>query len=222
MGGVTTTFLVAEALFLAMGVIMAVFTILWMNERKKAPSTESVARLLLLNEFPLEALLANAILIFATTLFTIPALAIPSSRGWLKLHGWFVVFCAIMTLVLGINEWLQTLTTRANLLTIWGDQTTQVQSLLQQKFDCCGYTNFTSPPFIPDNICTTETAPGKQGCVTPFSSYAEKFLNMVFTAAFGVVGLDVLLLLCLAMVIKRRKEELRYRRIDEKRGMGSI
>ena len=56
----------------------------------------------------------------------------------------------------------------------------------------------------------------------PFAQYAEHFLNLVFTAAFGVVGLDMLLLLCLAMVIKRRKEALRYRRIDEKRGMGSI
>jgi len=58
--------------------------------------------------------------------------------------------------------------------------------------------------------------------VGPFAQYAERFLNLVFTAAFGVVGLDMLLLLSLAMVIKRRKEGLRYRRIDEKRGMGSI
>lgn len=54
MGGVTTTFLVAEALFLAVGILVAVFTVVWMNERKRAPTTESVARMLLLNEFPLQ------------------------------------------------------------------------------------------------------------------------------------------------------------------------
>ena len=60
------------------------------------------------------------------------------------------------------------------------------------------------------------------GCVGPFSQFAEKFLNLVFTVAFGIVGVDMVLVLCLAMVVKRRKEILRYRRIDEKRGVGSI
>ena len=60
------------------------------------------------------------------------------------------------------------------------------------------------------------------GCVGPFSQFAEKFLNLVFTAAFGIVGLDMVLVLCLAMLVKRRKEVLRYRRIEEKRGVRSI
>ena len=97
-------------------------------------------------------LLANGILIFFTCLLSIPAVIMPTSRGWLKcmlllphfyhyssnpieyiVHGWFVVICALMTMVLGINEWLQTLTARANLATIWGKQPYTVQSLLQTK-----------------------------------------------------------------------------------------
>jgi len=82
---------------------------------------------------PFPALLANAIIIFITFLLCIPALLIPTSRTSLKIHGWFVVICAVFTLILGINEWLQTLTLRANLLTVWGEQPDKVQSLVQQK-----------------------------------------------------------------------------------------
>lgn len=57
-----------------------------------------------------------------------------SNRPLIKIvHGWFVVICAILTLVLGINEWLQTLTARANLATVWGKQPYTVQSLLQRE-----------------------------------------------------------------------------------------
>ncbi|KAF8428278.1 hypothetical protein EV426DRAFT_335548 [Tirmania nivea] len=221
--GVTTTFIITEVLFLAAGTMIAIATVLWMNEMNNAPTINSVARLVLISHFPMQALLANAILIFVTVLFSIPALLIPTSRSWLKFHGWLVVLCAIFTLILGLNEWLQTLTTRANLLTYWGEQPDNVQSLVQQKFNCCGYANSTSPPFTIDSVCpSAEIAASRNGCVGPFAQYAEHFLNLVFTAAFGVVGLDMLLLLSLAMLIKRRKENLRYRRIDEKRGMGSI
>jgi hypothetical protein len=41
--------------------------------------------------------------------------------------------CMVFTLCLGLNEWLQTLTTRANLQVLWGEQTANAQSLLQQK-----------------------------------------------------------------------------------------
>lgn len=57
----------------------------------------------------------------------------------------------------------------------------------------------------------------KLGCVGPFASYAEEWLNLVFTAAFGLVGIDFVLILCAAMLVKVRGEMLRYRRIDEKR-----
>jgi len=221
--GVTTSFLVAEALFVGSGILITIATVLWMREMKVAPTTDTVARLVLISHFPMYALLANGILVFITFLMSIPAILIRTSRGWLTLHGWFVVFCAIFTLILGLNEWLQTLTTRANLSSVWGEQPQAVQSLLQQKFSCCGYLNPSSPPFIVDNTCPSDgVAREKQGCVGPFSQYAEKFINLIFTAAFGIVGLDMMLVLCVAMLIKRRKEILRYKRIDEKRGMGSI
>jgi hypothetical protein len=41
--------------------------------------------------------------------------------------------CLLFTLVLGLNEWIQTLTTRANLQVVWGKQSRDTQSMLQQK-----------------------------------------------------------------------------------------
>jgi hypothetical protein len=60
------------------------------------------------------------------------------------------------------------------------------------------------------------------GCVKPFSTYANDFLDMVFTGAFGIVGVDVLLILCTAILLKDRKEKERYRHIDEKNGSGAF
>ena len=45
------------------------------------------------------------------------------------------------------------------------------------------------PHYVPDAVCTNDiVAASKEGCVTAFSNYGEKWLNYLFTAAFGVVG----------------------------------
>jgi hypothetical protein len=79
------------------------------------------------------AAITNAVFIFVTFLFSIPAMIVPMNRGWLKLHGYMVVVCAVFTLVLGLNTWFNTLKTRSNLAPIWAAQSTTSQSLLQQS-----------------------------------------------------------------------------------------
>jgi hypothetical protein len=74
-----------------------------------------------------------------------------------------------------------------------------------------------TPPFVIDNICPdARTAANKMGCVGPFSSFANTYLDTIFTAAFGIVGIDVLLLLYIVMVLKYRAEQQRYKHMDEK------
>jgi hypothetical protein len=77
--------------------------------------------------------IVNATFVFITFLLSLPALFLPMNRGWLRAQGWMVVFCALFTLGLGLSVWVNTLQTRRNLGRIWGDQTPQIQSLLQQK-----------------------------------------------------------------------------------------
>jgi hypothetical protein len=75
----------------------------------------------------------NSIFVFATFVMSIPGMIVPDSRFWLKLQGWMMLVCAIFTLVLGVIVWVETLETRAELGTVWGQQTTAMQSLLQQR-----------------------------------------------------------------------------------------
>lgn len=77
--------------------------------------------------------MVNAIIMFITFLATIPALLMPTSRMWLKLHGYLVFICAMVSMVIGLVLWFDTLKTRSNLSTVWASQTQEVQSLLQQK-----------------------------------------------------------------------------------------
>ena len=137
----------------------------------------------------LSGVLVNAVFIFVAFLLSIPAAVISDKRIWLKVQAWAVVFCAFFTLVIGLNIWFETLKTRANLSAIWGQQSQTVQSLLQQRFNCCGYLDGVTPPFQQDATCPNAlVAAQKLGCVGSFSNFANSFLDMVFTAFFGIVG----------------------------------
>jgi hypothetical protein len=61
-----------------------------------------------------------------------------------------------------------------------------------------------------------------RGCATPISSFANVFLDNIFTALFGVVGFDVVFVMATVCLLKDRKERERFRHIDEKNGMGRI
>lgn len=110
--------------------------------------------------------------------------------------------------------------------------------MLQWKFQCCGYedvvasagnavggTNATSGvgSFIQDGFCrNVADAVRHGGCVGPFSVFANKFLDVVFTTFFGFVAVDMIVLLSVLCVLKERKEEERYVLIDEKSRFGGI
>ena len=43
--------------------------------------------------------------------------------------------------------------------------------------------------YVTDSVCTGDiVAALKEGCVSPFADYAEKTINLLFTALFGIVG----------------------------------
>jgi len=213
------TFLSVDFLFLSAAGLLLGFCLVSEQQERGAKNVQNVAFDILLFQCPLTAGVVNAIVMFLTFLLSLPALAMPMNRGWLKLQGWLLVFCSFFTLILGLFIWFDTLQTRKNLAVIWGQQPSDVQGLLQQRFNCCGYLNSMTPPFIVDSTCPDSfTASQKMGCVGPFSSFANTYLDLIFTAAFGIVGVDVLLLLAVVMVLKHRAELERYRHIDEKNG----
>jgi hypothetical protein len=56
------------------------------------------------------------------------------------------------------------------------------------------------------------------GCSTPLSRFSNTFIDNIFTALFGVVGIDAVLVVAAACLLKDRKEMERFRHIDEKSG----
>jgi hypothetical protein len=220
---VLVTYIIVDLLFVVCGGLMLTFALVTKSEINQTSTIQNVATDLLLSMCPLTAAIANAGLIFFTFLVSVPAMVMPMTRGWLKFHGYLTVICAIFTLVIGLSIWFETLKTRKNLSNIWNAQPQSTQSLLQQKFNCCGYANSTSPAFVNDATCPNALVAAAQvGCVSPFSSFANNFLDLVFTGAFGIVGIDFALILATAMLLKDRKEKERYRHIDEKQGAGSF
>ncbi|EED19371.1 conserved hypothetical protein [Talaromyces stipitatus ATCC 10500] len=213
----------ANFLYMAGGIMLLVGSLLFSQTINSTPTLDSAPAIVLLEMVPEKVALVNAIFVFATFVLVLPTMILRTSRIWLKLQGWMVIVSGLFTLVIGLIIWIETLRTRATLNTSWGKQTPEVQSLLQQRFDCCGYYNSTSPPFVTDATCSTPLiAAEKQGCVGPFSSFVNSTLDAIFTGIFGIVAFDMILLISVAVVSKDRKEKERYRLIDAKIGVGAI
>ena len=61
-----------------------------------------------------------------------------------------------------------------------------------------------------------------RGCATPITSFANIFVDDIFTAMFGMVGIDFVFIMATACLLKQRKERERFRHIDEKSGRGGF
>lgn len=100
------------------------------------------------------------------------------------------------------------------------------------------------PAFVTDETCTSPAAAAlSRGCATAISSFSNIHIDNIFTVVFGVVGkhlqtppvsnpdmlilhpptgIDAIFVLCIACLLKDRKERERYRHIDEKSGYRQI
>lgn len=129
-----------DFLFAGCGGLLLGFSLMSEAAMREQQTVANVTQNLLLGQCPLTAGVVNAIFVFATFLISLPALFLPTNRGWLRAQGWLVVICATFTLSLGVAIWVETLQTRRNLSALWGRESPQIQSLLQQKvYIACSY-----------------------------------------------------------------------------------
>jgi hypothetical protein len=128
-----------DFLFAGCGGLLLGFSLMSEAAMQEKPTVANVTQNLLLGQCPLTAGVVNAIFIFVTFLLSLPALFLPTNRGWLRAQGWLVVICATFTLGLGVAIWFETLQTRQNLSNLWGRESPQIQSLLQQKVEYIGF-----------------------------------------------------------------------------------
>ncbi|KAK3389060.1 hypothetical protein B0T20DRAFT_93443 [Sordaria brevicollis] len=220
MSKVLLAYVVADGLFLLMGIFMIAFSVIVQNIQFEIPTEgHQAARNLLYQRFPLTAGIVNAVFIFVTFLLTIPGVITPA-RGWLKMGGWMTTVCGLFSLILGLYLWILTLKTKEDFAPLYFQQTPEIQQLMQSAFQCCGYFNSTSPAFITDDICSSPAAAAlMRPCATPITSFANILVDNIFTAVFGMVGIDVVLIMATACLLKERKERERFRHIDEKSGV---
>ncbi|ORY67275.1 uncharacterized protein BCR38DRAFT_153943 [Pseudomassariella vexata] len=217
---VLAAFVAIDGLFATMGAVMLGFSVIVLNTCFNEPTEgEEAARDLLYRTFPLTAGIVNAIFTLLIFLVTLPALSTPA-RGWLKFAGYLIVADAIFTLIIGLDLWIITLRTKEVFHDIWIAQPAAIQDLLQTEFQCCGFFNSTSPAFVTDATCPSPAAAALlKGCSTPLTSFGNIFIDNIFTAVFGMVGIDVALIMATACLLKDRKERERFRYIDEKAGI---
>ncbi|KAJ0123377.1 hypothetical protein N8I77_010415 [Diaporthe amygdali] len=210
-------YVAADALFVATGAILVGFSVIVQNIMFEVPTEGSQAvRNLLYQQFPLTAGIVNGVMVFVTFALTLPAIAMPT-RGWLKLSGYMLVVNAVFSVILGLYLWILTLRTKESLAPLWAQQQPRVQDLMQTTFACCGFFNSTSPAFVTDATCPSPAAASlMRGCAAPLSSFANVFVDNIFTAVFGMAGIDGLFILATACLLKDRKERERFRYIDSK------
>ncbi|ODA78714.1 hypothetical protein RJ55_06096 [Drechmeria coniospora] len=215
--------LIADAVFLATGCLELGFSLIVRGQMNDDPQDgREAVRYLLYQMFPLSTGIVNGTLIIVVFLFTIPGLLSPM-RSWLKLSGYLITACGLFTLCVGVYLWVMTLRTKETFFPIYLDQKPDVQHLIQTTFECCGYFNHTTPAFVTDNTCPSPAAAALvRGCGTAISSFSNTFIDNIFTAVFGMVGIDTILILAIACLLKDRKERERYRQIDEKGGYRSF
>ncbi|OAQ68502.1 tetraspanin [Pochonia chlamydosporia 170] len=216
---VFTTTLGINALFLASGCLELGFSLVVQNQMTKAPQDgQEAVRNLLYKMFPLTAGIINGAITIGVFAFTLLGLMTPK-RSLLKAGGYLITICGVFTLCLGVYLWIMTLRLKDGFFGTYLEQEPSVQSLIQQSFQCCGYYNATTPAFVTDPTCPSPAAAALlRGCGTAISSFSNVFIDNIFTALFGIVGIDAILVLSIACLLKDRKERERYRHIDEKSG----
>ncbi|KAK6523155.1 phospholipid scramblase 1 [Orbilia ellipsospora] len=135
----------------------------------------------------------------------------------MRVHGWLLFICAVDTLILGLVIWFNTLDEITLISKAWDDVGPLVQTLLQEKFDCCGYLSHMQPMFDPDETCLDALVSSEAiGCRDPIIAFLDEFYKTIFTLLFGVVALDVVMFCFAAMVLEHRKVVRRWKRIDAK------
>ncbi|KAK3363545.1 hypothetical protein B0T25DRAFT_47030 [Lasiosphaeria hispida] len=216
---VALAYMASDFLFVLMGIFMLAFSLVVQSVQNEQPiEGKQAARNLLYQSFPLTAGIANAALVFFTFIVTIPGI-ITRARAWLKLGGILATISAVFSLVIGLYLWILTLKIKGDFAPLWMSQAPVAQDLMQTTFSCCGYFNSSSPAFVTNPTCPSPAAAAlMRGCATPITAFANVFLDDIFTAVFGMVGVDAVFIMATVCLLKERKERERFRHIDEKSG----
>lgn len=129
--------------------------------------------------------------------------------------NWALLCDAIITLIVGSIIWFYTLRERNNFAKVFYGSSDDILQKVQDQLQCCGYFNATDHA-INAGFCSSQT--NATACVGPLTTHADFTLNNIFSTIYGFMAVIIALFLASMCVMTKRKEEERFRLIDEKRG----
>ncbi|SCV69243.1 BQ2448_2263 [Microbotryum intermedium] len=217
------------------GVVMIIFSTVMRVQWSRRPGRFAL-RSLTLKMVYLDLALFLGSLTVAVALAGIFAYRRSAEKNHKKKHrglitfNWSLVVIILLTMLTGSVIWIDTLQERAQLASLWLEQAISTQAYLQDQLQCCGYWNATPEGgfravagFCGDPIKALEAMP----CVGPVSRFADYMLNNIFTTdpyspyqIYGFTAIQLSLLLISICLIKIRREEDRFRALEEKEGWG--
>jgi len=206
-----------DFLLLTAGVLTLALSIVWRRP--------NLLLNMVLSSSDLTAGLVLAVALLVTWIISVGAIVQPTHvLGGLVLLNWVLILDGLFILVVGTFIWMYTLQERANFHVVFSDLSSQTRIAIQDKLKCCGYFNSSDLAEVGGEFCAnttfieqTNNATGNF-CVTPITAFADMTLNNVFSTIYGYMAIVILLFLATMCIIYKRKEEERFRRIDEKRG----
>jgi len=211
---------------LAAGGIALALSIVW-----RAPN-------LLMNMVFSDAILiagmALGIALIATFVLSLCAIAQKShvTAGLVALN-WTLIVDGIGVVLIGSFFWYFTLRPRDAFHAIYTQQSRENRIAVQDMFKCCGYFNASDLIEFGGSFCTDAAflqspeflRPDQDVahfCVTPITKYADESLMNAFTTIYAFIAIIMGLFLATLCVIKKRLEDVRFKKIALKRGGGGF
>jgi hypothetical protein len=132
---------------------------------------------------------------------------------------------AMGIIVIGTYVWWSTLQERFNFHQLWLQASSATRIAIQDKLGCCGYFDGSDLAEIGGKFCVSQdfinSLPNNDldnFCVTPITSIADYTLDAIFTTVYGFMAIVICLLLATLCVIRKKKQDERFKKIDAKQG----
>lgn len=209
------SFLFLDLAYLASGIIMIVMASLWWNSLELEIRSVVVTPRTLLS-----GLILGSIIVLSSFTGLVGFSNPVMRKKWLSAHAILIVVTALLLLALGAFIWFETLEERQTYGKEWHLWSDSMRAAYQDQLNCCGWYNNTDMP-VQSQVCNVGSIPqNMQGCVDPMTKKIASISRELFTTLFGFIGVDIFAFFATIILIQATNIEERYRKIDEKNGVG--
>jgi len=173
----------------------------------------------------LQLILAAGIVVIISTVFGVAStIHTVKRRKTLYAYGITIMIAALLEMISGAILWFQSLQMRALFDSRWQIMFSSADiAKYQDDHKCCGFLD-PRDRAVDSAFCPAQNAASSLnvGCKESISKAGTGSLEFVYTILFGFVIVDVLAFLSCIILGQMRKDEERFRRIDQKGNQGMV